>query len=123
MPVLQLENNVAHSNVRFGLRFFNLQPRVRPCSAIKNVTADNTFLSDNASVQYVYKNHTLYKNGESGLLAEFLGNSIFEGVKLADNYRAGFQAHAANFTQEPVVLRDSLIVGKTASNGEKLDYQ
>lgn len=30
-----LENNVGHSNTRFGLRFFHLQPREFPCEDIK----------------------------------------------------------------------------------------
>lgn len=32
---------------------------------------------DNPSIQTVYNNQTSWKNGESGILAEFMGNAIF----------------------------------------------
>lgn len=42
---------------------------------------------------------------------------------MADNFRTGFQAHVANFTKEPVILQNSLIIGKSTINGETVDYE
>lgn len=50
MPILELKDNVAHSNTRFGLRFFKLAPRQVPCKPIGNSTGDNIFLGENESV-------------------------------------------------------------------------
>lgn len=64
-----------------------------------------------------------YKNGESGIVVDRVGNSIFRDIILSDNYRAGFQAHSTNFTAEEVVFSNSLIVGKSANGGEAIDYK
>lgn len=87
--MLELAHNVAHSNTRFGLRFFKLSPRKYPCQDTKN-TREGDMFADNPSVKYTYKDETYYKNGESGVLAEFFGTATFEDYLLADNYRAGF---------------------------------
>ena len=72
----ELAHNVAHSNVRFGLRFFILAPRQFPCVNARNPNARDIY-SDNPSIHTTYFNFTTYKNGESGVLAERLGNSLF----------------------------------------------
>lgn len=36
---------------------------------------------------------------------------------LADNYRSGFEAHGTDHTAEPVIVEDTVIVGKTNGNG------
>jgi len=36
MPVISLDHNVGHSNERFGLRFFRLSPREKPCEPIRD---------------------------------------------------------------------------------------
>lgn len=32
---------------------------------------------------------------------------------MADNWRAGFEAHEAGYTKEEVVLKDSVIIGRS----------
>jgi len=83
------DHNVAHSNVRFGLRFFVLAPRKFPCRDTRNADAPDIY-SDNPSIPTTFFNFTGYKNGESGVLAERMGNSIFKGFLIADSYRAAF---------------------------------
>lgn len=72
----ELAHNVAHSNNRFGLRFFILAPRKFPCISTRNSSASDIY-SDNPSIPTIYLNFTTFKNGESGVLAERLGNSLF----------------------------------------------
>lgn len=62
-------DNVAHSNVRFGLRIFKLAPRTYPCSALFQEDQVDPWAT-NPGVISTFANFTLYKNGESGLLAE-----------------------------------------------------
>lgn len=62
-------DNVAHSNVRFGLRIFKLTPRTHPCRSIYVADEDNPW-KFNAPVLSTFYNYVLYKNGECGLLAE-----------------------------------------------------
>lgn len=85
----ELQHNVAHSNVRFGLRFFILVPRKFPCRDTRNASASDIY-SDNPSILTIYNNFTTYKNGESGILAERMGNAIFKNFLIADSYRAAF---------------------------------
>lgn len=76
MPVGTMDNNVGHSNVRFGLRFFVLTPRQNPCVDTRDGTAMDMFEA-NPSIEQVYQNFTGWKNGESGVLAEEMGNAKF----------------------------------------------
>lgn len=59
----------------------------------------------------------LYRNGEAGLLAEQMGNTIFRNLTIADSGKAGMQFHLTNFSKEFVVVQDSIIIGKTLNNG------
>ena len=49
MPIGDYSHNVAHSNNRFGLRFFILIPRTYPCMDIKN-DGDWDLWEDNPSI-------------------------------------------------------------------------
>jgi hypothetical protein len=69
-------DNVAHSNVRFGLRIFHYYARENPCEPIRNDTLEDPW-SANPSIESKFENYVLWKNGESGLLAEFTGDVIF----------------------------------------------
>lgn len=69
-------HNVAHSNVRFGLRIFKLSPRTYPCSPIFTTDLVDPWAS-NPPVTSTFYTFTLYKNGECGLLAEQTGNLVF----------------------------------------------
>ena len=94
---------MAHSNVRFGLRFFILVPRKYPCRDTRNDTAGDIYI-DNPSIFTEYNNFTTYKNGESGVLAERMGNVKFKNFLVADSYRAAFQSHLTNYTKEGVTF-------------------
>lgn len=60
-----------------------------PCDAPRNDLLADPF-EENPSITTTYSGGTYYKNGESGILAEFLGDSIFDNFVVADNYRTGF---------------------------------
>lgn len=49
MPIGNFDHNVAHSNVRFGLRFFILAPRENPCEELFNPWAEDSW-GDNPSI-------------------------------------------------------------------------
>ena len=65
----EAHDNVAHSNKRFGLRIFKLSPRKYPCAGMTVQDKYNPW-KNNPGVVGTFANYTLYKNGESGLLAE-----------------------------------------------------
>lgn len=50
LPIGNFDSNVAHSNVRFGMRFFVLVPRENPCLPIKTET-DEDIWAANPSIQ------------------------------------------------------------------------
>lgn len=68
-PLGDCHDNVAHSNVRFGLRIFKLAPRTFPCSPLFQQDQIDPWAT-NPGIISTFANYTLYKNGESGLLAE-----------------------------------------------------
>lgn len=51
MKVLEITDNVGHSNIRFGLRFFHLSPRKYPCDPPRDDTLSEPF-SENPSLPY-----------------------------------------------------------------------
>lgn len=120
-PLQEYTGNVAHSNVRFGLRLFTIQSRQVPCQPIRNITAADPWV-DNPSIQQVYTNFVTYKNMESGVLAEYMGNAVFRNFVILDSFRAGFQIHQSNFTKEEVVLTESIIVGRSQGNAATLAF-
>ena len=61
-PLGYVANNVAHSNIRFGLRIFILAPRLYPCEPIGNFSDPFDPWSYNPSIPAVYSNFTIYKN-------------------------------------------------------------
>ena len=83
-----MHHNVAHSNIRFGLRIFKLCPRKYPCRSIYQEDENDPWAL-NPGVIGTFHHFTLYKNGECGLLAEETGNLIFSDIISAENKRAG----------------------------------
>ncbi len=75
-PLGESRDNVAHSNVRFGLRIFHLYSSEKPCEPIRNDSLDDPW-SNNTSIQSRFSNYVLWKNAESGVLAENVGNVLF----------------------------------------------
>jgi len=114
-PLGESHDNVAHSNVRFGLRIFKLYSREKPCEPIRNDGLEDPW-SDNPSVQSRFFNYVLWKNGEAGLLAEETGNMIFENFTIAESKLAGMEFYKTNFTKEHVVARNIAIIGKSYGN-------
>ncbi|KAL4508253.1 hypothetical protein ABPG72_003557 [Tetrahymena utriculariae] len=109
------EGNVAHSYDRFGLRIFVLTNLKNPCSPYRDDSKPNPF-ADNPSFPITWKNFVSYRNHEDGVLAEEVGNMIFDNFSLLDNKQSGFNAYLTNRTDEEVILRNSLIVGKSLGN-------
>ena len=87
-PTGESHDNVAHSYVRFGLRFFKLYSRENPCGSIRDDSLSDPW-ANNPSIQSHFYNYMLYKNGEDGLLAEEMGNTLFENFVIAESGRAG----------------------------------
>ena len=67
-PLGESHDNVAHSNVRFGLRIFKLYSRTNPCQDIRDDRLVDPW-SANPSIESRFYNYQLWKNGEAGLLA------------------------------------------------------
>ncbi len=82
-PLGYVANNVAHSNIRFGLRIFVLAPRLYPCLPVRNDSNSNNPWEFNPSIPAIYSNFTIYKNLEDGVLAEQVGNVIFDNFTVA----------------------------------------
>jgi len=58
----------------------------------------------------------LFKNGECGLLAEQTGHLIFTNFTCAENKRAGAEFYVSEFTEKPVEIRNSAMIGITTGN-------
>jgi hypothetical protein len=115
-PLGTVTNNVAHSNLRFGLRIFVLASRFYPCDPIRNDTDPNDPWGYNPSMTSTFSNFTVYKNLEDGVLAEQTGNVVFDNFRIAENYHAGIEFYLANFTREPPTIQNSFIIGKSDTN-------
>ena len=66
------EDNVAHSNRRFGLRIFKLSARKFPCQDTKDESAYDPY-EGNPAIHSQFTNYTLWRNEECGFLGEELG--------------------------------------------------
>jgi hypothetical protein len=115
-PLGTVSNNIAHSNLRFGLRIFILASRLYPCDPVRNNTDPNDPWSSNPSQPSVFQNFTIYKNLEDGVLSEETGNVIFDNFIIAENYHAGVEFYIANMTKEPPALINSVIIGMSTTN-------
>jgi len=98
LPVGESHDNIAHSNARFGLRIFRLFSVEKPAMGNANFLLKDPW-SENPSIQNVFYNYVLYRNGEAGLLGEQLGNTIFRNLTIADSGRSGMQFHKSNFSK------------------------
>ena len=84
MALGQFEGNIAHSYLRLGLRIFILTNLKYPCNPISYYWLKNPF-DANKSFQIKWKNFITYRNYEDGVLAEQVGNMLFENFYLLDN--------------------------------------
>lgn len=115
MALGKFDGNKAHSNDRFGLRIFVMNHLKNPCSPYRDDSKENPF-TDNPSYPILWTNFVSYRNHEDGVLAEEIGNMIFDSFYLLDNKQSGFNSYLTNRTDEEVILRNSIVVGKTAGN-------
>lgn len=109
------EDNVAHTNRRFGLRIFTHAARKYPCQPTFDESLEDPY-SSNPAYLSVYRNYTLWKNEECGVLGEFLGYSTFENFKTADSKKGGLQFHETNLTRELILIDNTLVVGFSEGN-------
>lgn len=89
MELEQFFNNTAHSNTRFGLRILELAHRKNPCGAVRNDKEVDPWKSNPSYTSY-WSHFTTYRNNECGILAEFVGDSVFHDAMIADSFKAGF---------------------------------
>ena len=91
VPLGVFDNNVAHSNGKYGLRIFHAHiPLTDPCGSVKDTsTAD--YWSANPAVTAKYTNFSSWKNKDNGAIGDDLGDVWFEGFKVADNKLAGIE--------------------------------
>jgi hypothetical protein len=61
-PLGYVANNVAHSNIRFGLRIFKLFSRKYPCMDVRDDTNGSDPWYSNPSIPSIFSNFTIYKN-------------------------------------------------------------
>jgi hypothetical protein len=61
-PLGSVHDNVAHSNVRFGFRIFQLSSRLYPCQPIRDDHNGSNPWSSNPSSTSLFTNFILYKN-------------------------------------------------------------
>ena len=60
----------------------------------------------------------IYKIGEAGLLAEDVGNTIFENFTIAECKRAGMEFYRTNTTKQWVHPTKSAIIGLSQGNAD-----
>lgn len=97
-PLGESHDNVAHSYLRFGLRIFKLYSRKYPCGNYRDDSFADPW-SMNPSIQSVFYNYVMYKNGESGLLAERTGNVLFQNFTIAESVKSAGEFFLTNFTK------------------------
>jgi hypothetical protein len=97
------QDNVAHSNRRFGLRIFKLSARKYPCSGLPRTNQLEDPYAANPAIESVFTNYTLWKNEECGFLGEELGFTTIRDFKTIDSKKGGMQFHMTSFTKELVV--------------------
>jgi hypothetical protein len=85
----RVTDNVIHSSLQFGLRIYKLYALTYPCLASKNEYYSDDLWIDNPSFPSVFSNFIIYKNKVQGVLAQYIGNLMFNNFTLAENPGAG----------------------------------
>ena len=115
----EFTDNVAHSNVRYGLRIFHeLSPRTYPCN-------DYEPFEDNPPIPAEFTNFFGWKNMRNAVIGETMGAVTFKNIKAANNLRAGIEISNADVSPAGTLLiEDCYIVGVTPENcGDYATYQ
>jgi len=114
-PLAEFNNNVAHSNGKYGFRLFHGHiPRTYPCLPATNSTALDPW-ADNPPVTAVYRNFVGYKNKRNGAIADRVGDVRWQNFKVADNLLAGIEITYTLDTKPFTIpfLSNALIIGKS----------
>jgi len=120
----RFDDNVAHSNGRYGLRIFHgILPRTYPCSPI---TLDETNTADpywqNPLITANFNRLTSWKNKRNGAIAESVADVRFNDFKVADNILAGIEFSITGFVGDNLPsINNPLVVGKSANTEALLD--
>ena len=89
LPLIQFENNTAHSSDKYGLRIFEEMIPLRKDIHCKKEVWKSRYTPAR------FKHSTFYKNGVKGAIATKVANVWFEHFKVADN-GAGPNQHKVN---------------------------
>jgi hypothetical protein len=102
--------NVAHSNVRYGLRIFHgLNPRRFPCRPINEDQESDDY---NPRIHADFTNFVGYKNRRDGAIAQGIGHVTFTNFKTADNMKAGMEVSTINSSEDGLaMIRGGFVVG------------
>ena len=115
----EFTNNVAHSNLKYGLRIFHkLIPRQNPCSPL---IYDPTNTTDpywkNPLVTANFINFTSWKNLHDGAIFEQIGDVRFINFKVADNLIAGIEVSLTKDTMDgKAQIINALVIGTSANS-------
>jgi hypothetical protein len=112
----EFNNNIAHSNGRFGLRVFIMAPRKYPCQPVMDGSLETGQFDANPAIWSTFENFITFQNAEDGVLAEEIGNLRFKNMLVADSKVAGFQSHKTNLTRDGAIVENFVIVGKSRGN-------
>ena len=86
-PLLQFENNVAHSNGRYGLRVYDeYYPRMNPCQPVS---------STNPYVEAKFNGLFSYFNNVNGIQISAVAHVRLHNFHVADNKERGFEMPGA----------------------------
>jgi len=117
----EFNNNVAHSNGRYGLRIFhNHIPRVKQCAALNYDTESASY---NPPIPAIYKNLVSYKNKRNGAIIERAGAVEWHNFKTADNLEVGMEMSRTgdNLRHGYAKIIGGVVVGKSENTEEALD--
>eukprot|EP00271_Cylindrocystis_brebissonii_P003827 TRINITY_DN1506_c0_g1_i1.p1 TRINITY_DN1506_c0_g1~~TRINITY_DN1506_c0_g1_i1.p1 ORF type:complete len:1128 (+),score=190.93 TRINITY_DN1506_c0_g1_i1:577-3960(+) len=109
MPLLTFSGNVAHSNMRAGLRTYSdgFRPRLNGGANFDNspINAPNTTVT--------IANFRAYKNAMDGMFVHESDSIIIDGCMLADNVVVGIELHQV----QAITVQNCIILGETANIG------
>ena len=112
-PLGKVEKNVAHSNTRFGLRIDEMYATRYPCRDVRDDSNTADPWLSNPSIANTFKDFTIWKNMEDGVIAEETGNVHFDNFVVAESWKAGFQFLENNYTKEMTTIKNSIIIGES----------
>jgi hypothetical protein len=130
----RFDDNVAHSNGRYGLRIFHgLLPRTYPC---RPIVRDDSNPSDpyhqNPLITANFNRLTAWKNKRNGAIAESVADVRFNDFKVADNLLAGIEYSINGFVgpsqgnyqngDNLPSIHAALVIGRTANTEDLLDW-